>query len=64
MIKDSPADKARFKAGDEIIAVGKNVSGNIQAYKNLLQTPNEEIKVIVKRGEKLLELSLYTLSIH
>ena len=64
VIKGSPADKARFKPGDEIISVGKNFSNNIQAYKNILQTPNEEIKVIVKRGNALIELTLFTLSIY
>lgn len=63
VIKGSPADKAHFKPGDEIISVGKNFSNNIQIYKNLLQTPNDEIKVIVKRGSELLELTLFTLSI-
>ncbi len=48
---------------DEVYAVGNNFSHNINTYKNILQTPNEEIKVIVKRGQELIILSLYTLSI-
>ena len=47
VIKGSPADKAGIRMGDELISVGKNISYNIQAYKNILQTPNEEIKLIV-----------------
>lgn len=63
VIKGSPADKAHFMVGDELISVGKNFSNNIQTYKNILQTPNEEIKVIVKRGNALLDLTIYTQSI-
>ena len=63
VIKGSPADKAGIKMGDELISVGKNISYNIQAYKNILQTPNEEIKLIVKRNDRLIELTINTLSI-
>lgn len=63
VIKGSPADKADFKENDEVIAVSKNFSGNIQVYKNTLQTPNVSIKIIVKRKNILKELTLNTLSI-
>jgi hypothetical protein len=63
VIEKSPADKAGFKAGDELVSVAKNFSNNIQVYKNILQTPNEEIKVIVRRGKDLHELTIFTLSI-
>lgn len=64
VIDHSPAARARFKVGDEIISVGKNFSKNIQAYKNILQTANEEIKVIVKRGNDLIELMIFPLTIY
>lgn len=63
VIEGSPAEKAKFEAGDEIFAVGNNFSHNINVYKNILQTPGEQIKVIVKRSEQLVILTLYTLSI-
>ena len=63
VIDHSPSAKAGIKVGDEIISVGKNFSHNIQAYKNILQTSNEEIKLIVKRGNDLLNLSLFPLNI-
>ncbi|MEP7254435.1 MAG: aspartyl protease family protein [Ferruginibacter sp.] len=63
VIPGSPADKAHFKLNDEVISVDKNVSLNMQMYKNILQTPNMSIKVIVKRDGVLKELSIYTLSI-
>jgi hypothetical protein len=63
VIEHSPAARAGFKVGDELVSVAKNFSNNIQTYKNILQTPNEEIKVIVKRGKNLLELTIFTLSI-
>ena len=63
IIAGSPADKAKFKVGDEIMVVGTNFSHNINTYKNLLQVPNQDIKVIVKRGENLITLLLSTISI-
>jgi hypothetical protein len=64
VIKDSPADKAHFKANDEVIAVDKNFSRNMQTYKNLLQRPFETIKVLVKReGGELKELTINTISV-
>jgi hypothetical protein len=63
VIKNSPGEKAGFMVGDEIFSVGKNVSKNIQQYKNLLLTPNQRIKVIVQRNNTLIELFLKTGSI-
>lgn len=63
VIEGSPADKAKFRAGDEVFAVGNNFSHNINAYKNILQTPNEAIKVIVMRNGELVQLTLNTKSI-
>jgi Aspartyl protease/PDZ domain len=63
VIPGSPAAKAKFMINDEIVGVDKNLSGNIQAYKNILQTPNASIKVIVKRDNVLKELIINTVSI-
>lgn len=63
VIKDSPADKAHFKVNDEIIAVDKNFSMNMQTYKYILQRPYESIKVLVKRDGVLKELTINTVSI-
>lgn len=60
VIKDSPAEKAGFIVGDEIITVGNNISKNIQQYKNMLLTPGQRFKIIVKRGDQLLQLYLKT----
>jgi len=63
VIEGSPAAKAKIKAGDELFAVGNNLTHNITAYKNILQTPNEDIKVIVIRNGVFLTLSLHTTTI-
>jgi len=63
VIEGSPAAKAKILSGDEIFSVGNNLSHNIQTYKNILQTPNEDIKVIIKRGAAFLMLNLRTTSI-
>ena len=63
VIADSPAEKAGFKVDDEIISVGNNISINIQQYKSILQSPNEKLKVIVKRGTELKTIVLKVKSI-
>jgi hypothetical protein len=63
VIKDSPAYKAGFKEGDELLAVGNNFSRNIQKYKDILQVANEKINVLVMRNEKPLLLTIKTESI-
>ena len=63
VIEGSPADNAHFKVGDEIFSVGGNLSHNIQVYKNLIQVPNENIKIIINREGKLMMINLKTASI-
>lgn len=63
VIEGSPADKAKFMVGDELFAVNNNFTHNINAYKNILQTPNEEVKVIVLRNKQFVQLTIYTKSI-
>lgn len=46
----SPAKKAGIEVGDQIIAVGGNFSGNIQAYKTMLQAPGQVVKVLLVRN--------------
>ncbi len=58
VMADSPADKAGFKSGDIIMAVENNFTKNIQAYKNLMQTPGEKLKVLVMREEGPVILTL------
>ncbi|HVM87445.1 MAG TPA: aspartyl protease family protein [Puia sp.] len=64
IIKNSPAEKAGFKSGDIIIGVGNNFTGNIQAYKNLLQSVGEKIRVVIRRNNELVELKLKVESIY
>jgi C-terminal processing protease CtpA/Prc len=63
VIAGSPADKAHFKVNDEIIAVNKNFSLNMQVYKYILQKPFEAIPVMIKRDGVLKELTINTISI-
>ena len=63
VIEGSPADKANFRVNDEILAVNKNFSLNMQVYKTILQKPFEAVHVIVKRGIVLKELIINTVSI-
>ncbi len=63
VIAGSPAAKAQFKVNDEVIAVNRDFTRNMQAYKNILQKPFERIKVLINRDGILKELTLNTASI-
>jgi hypothetical protein len=54
----SPAEHAGFKPDDLIVAVQNNFSKNIQAYKNLMQTPGEKLKILVLREQGPIVLTL------
>ena len=61
--KNSPAEAAGIKEGDEIIAVNKSFSQNLDQYKVALQTPNEKIKIIIRRNGELKEIEFKVKSI-
>jgi hypothetical protein len=63
VIEASPGEKAGLKPGDVIMGIGSNLSGNIQVYKNMLQTPKLKLKIIVVRNGQLLEKYLRVASI-
>ncbi len=63
VIAGSPADKAHIKVGDEILAVNKNFSLNMQVYKAILQRPYEAVSIIIRRDSVLKELTINTISI-
>lgn len=51
VMPDSPADRAGFRPGDVVVAIENNFSRNIQAYKSLLQTPGQKLRILVMRDE-------------
>ena len=59
----SPAEEAGLKEGDIVIGVNKNFSQNLNQYKVALQTPNEKVKVIIKRNGELKEIEFKIRSI-
>jgi len=63
IVPNSPADIAKIKVGDEIFSVGNNFTHNIQAYKNILQSSDDDIKVIVQREGKMVLLNIHPISI-
>ena len=58
VIESSPAAEAGFQLGDIVISIGNNTSQNIQQYKNILQSANKNLKIIILRKNKLIELLL------
>jgi predicted aspartyl protease len=58
IMPESPAEQAGFQSGDIIMAVANNFSKNITAYKNLLQTTGERIKILVLRDGAPIILSM------
>lgn len=63
VIAGSPAEKAGFKPGDVVVSIGNNFSNNIQAYKSILQSAGEKLKIIVNRDNNLIILTLKPQSI-
>lgn len=61
--KGSPAEKAGVKEGDVVIAVNKNFEQNLQHLKATLQNAGNQIKLIVKRGDELMEFQFKVKSI-
>jgi Aspartyl protease/PDZ domain len=63
VMKDSPAEKAGFKAGDVIFGIGNNFSNNIQKYKEMIQNVGQNLAIVVIRDEKAMLLMLKVKSI-
>ncbi len=62
--KDSPAEAAGIKEGDQVIAINKNFTQNLNQYKILLQAPNEKVKIIIRRGAEIKEIEFKIKSIY
>jgi len=59
----SPAEKAGLHADDILLAVNTNFTNNIQSYKAMLQSSGEKLKLIVRRDNQLITLSMRVKSI-
>lgn len=59
----SPAEKAGFKEGDEVIAIDKNFSASLRLYKTALQNAKGKVKFIIKRDDELKQIELKVKSI-
>lgn len=55
--KGSPAEKAGLQEGDVVLAVNKNFSQNLQAYKTAVQTAGSFVRLIILRDGNLMEYS-------
>ncbi len=61
--KGSPGEAVGLKEGDEVIAINKNFSQNLNQYKIALQVPGEKVKVVFRREGKLMEVEFKVKSI-
>lgn len=61
--KGSPAEEAGLKEGDQVIAINKNFSQNLNQYKIALQVPNEKVKIIFRRNDVIMEVEFKVKSI-
>ncbi len=61
--KGSPAEMSGLKEGDQVVAVNKNFTQNLNQYKIELQTPNERVKLIIRRDGVLMEFEFKVKSI-
>jgi S1-C subfamily serine protease len=51
----SPAEKAGVKEGDILVGINNNFSQNFNNYKTTLQSVNERVRLVLRRGKELLE---------
>ena len=63
VLAGSPAEHAGIKIGDRILAIDKNFTNNIQAYKNLLQTTGSKLNLVIIRDGLPLTITLKVKSI-
>jgi hypothetical protein len=63
VIAGSPADLAGLKTGDVVVGIDNNLSNNLQEYKSLLLAYIGKIRLIVRRGEQLIETKMTVKSI-
>ncbi len=61
--KGSPAEAAGLKEGDQVLAVNRNFSQNLNQYKIAMQTPNEKVKIIYRRNGVINEVEFKVKSI-
>ena len=61
--KGSPAESSGIKEGDQVLAINKNFSQNLNQYKIALQSPNERIKIIIRRQGEIKEIEFKIRSI-
>ena len=63
IVPGSPAEKAGLKLDDQVLSVDNDVTQNMDNYRMLLQKPNTEIKIYIKRGNDLYPIYLKIISI-
>lgn len=61
--KGSPAEASGIKEGDQVLAVNKNFSQNLNQYKIILQSPNEKVQLVIRRNEELKQIEFKVRSI-
>lgn len=61
--KGSPAEVAGLKEGDEVLAINKDFSQNLNRYKIAMQTPNDKVKIIYRRDNVINEIEFRVKSI-
>lgn len=54
--KGSPAEASGIKEGDQVLAVNKNFSQNLNQYKIALQMPNEKVQIIIRRNQDIKQI--------
>lgn len=61
--KGSPAEAAGVKEGDQVLAVNKNFTQNLNQFKLALQVPGEKVKIIIRRDGAIKEIEFKVKSI-
>ena len=63
VVPESPAGYYGVKNGDVLVGINSNFSGNIIAYKNLLNKENEEMRLFLERNGNPVVIDFFTADI-
>ncbi|MET0393023.1 MAG: aspartyl protease family protein [Chitinophagaceae bacterium] len=61
--RNSPADLAGLKEGDVVMGINNSFNRNFNYYKSILQSAQERVKLVIRRGDEIMQVQFRVKSI-